>query len=304
MNATSSTASTPRASLPQAVRQALACPDCHGALTASEAAWTCNGCGRMMPVASRGAPILMSKDSAPVVAARGDLGALASQFPFNAHSRSRFPHRLLPNTTPYYVLESVERRLLAESPTAGPLLHLGAGDRRLATDRPIVELDIRQTALTNVIGDGHALPVGNTSVAAVISHNVFEYLRNPAQVAAEIQRVLLPGGMLLINTALILPLSTPEYHDRWRFTPHSLTELFAELEPLECGASAGPIAAFARQGDRLWDMLLPSKWVAFPARLAWGWFWQPIKQLDPWLMRRDKKHQGAASFYLLARKPT
>lgn len=245
---------------------------------------------------------MLEKGAAPIVAAGGDLEKIAARFRLHAYRGKQFPHRLLPDTTPYYVLEPAERRLLAESPTGGPILHLGAGDRRLKTERPIVELDIRLTAVTNVIGDGHALPLRGESVAAVISHNVFEYVKHPAQVAAEIQRVLMPGGMLLINVALILPLSTPEYHDRWRFTPHSLKELFAGLEPLECGASAGPIAAFARLGDRLWDMALLSKWVAFPARLMWGWFWQPLKYLDPWLMRRDPKLQGASAFYLLARK--
>lgn len=286
------------------LRQSLACPDCRGNLISTSAPWSCEKCERPFAVAQGGVPILLARDSEPVRAAGENLDALAAQFPLRPHYHKQFPYRLLPRTTPYYVLGPAEERLLSQSPAGAPLLHLGAGDRRLDTDRPIIELDIRLTEVTNVIGDGHALPLRDGSVAAVISHNVFEYLRSPAQVAAEIERVLMPGGMLLINVALILPLSTPEYHDRWRFTPHSLQELFPGLEPLEIGASAGPIAAFAVQGDRLWDIALPSKWLAFPMRLAWGWFWQPLKQLDPGLMRRDIKRQGAASFYLLARKPT
>lgn len=294
---------TAPAVLSVAVREALACPDCRGALRSAARAWSCSGCGREFALTARGAPILFPRSHAAVQAADGDLQRLADAFPLQAHGKRRFPHRLLPDTTPYYVLTGVERRLVDESPAEAPLLHLGAGDRRLPTDRPIIELDIRQTAVTNVLGDAHALPLADGSAAAVVSHNVFEYLRDPRQAAAEIQRVLLPGGMLLLNVALILPLSTPEYHDRWRFTPHSLKELFPDLTPLECGASAGPIAAFARQGDRLWDTALPSKWLAFPVRLVWGWAWQPLKYLDPRLMRRDVKLQGAASFYLLARKP-
>lgn len=291
------------------VRAALACPDCRGSLdggfgTGADA-WCCSGCGRRFAVAAGQAPVLLPKQSPVVLEAGGDLAGLAARYRVALmRSGRKFPQNLLPQTSAYSLTDVVERRALTESPESGVVLHLGCGHRKLPTSRPIVELDISLSPQTNVLGDAHALPLADRSVSAVVSHNVLEYLERPPEVAREIERVLMPGGMLLITAALILPLSTPDYHDRYRFTGQALRELFGGLEPLESGPSLGLITAFVRVGDRVLDTTVPSKWLAFPLRFGWNWSLQPLKYLEPSLLRRDKKQISAAAFYLLARKPS
>lgn len=49
-----------------------------------------------------------------------------------------------------------------------------------------------------VEADAHALPFGDSSVAAVTCFLVAHYLRNPGRALSEIRRVLEPGGLLIL----------------------------------------------------------------------------------------------------------
>jgi hypothetical protein len=50
------------------------------------------------------------------------------------------------------------------------------------------------------------------------------------------------------------------------------------------------------------DAVVPTRILAFACRLAVGWLLQPLKYLDPLILRRPGSGAAATSFFLLARK--
>jgi SAM-dependent methyltransferase len=65
---------------------------------------------------------------------------------------------------------------------------------------------------TDVIGDAHHLPFDDNCFDAVVVMNAFEHYHDPKRVAAEIYRVLKPGGRIHIRTAFLQPLHEKPYH--------------------------------------------------------------------------------------------
>lgn len=115
----------------------------------------------------------------------------------------------------------------------GTILDLGAGLRPFAELIPgrAIALDHRPRPDIDLIGDAHRLPFGDATVDAIVCTEVLEHLLDPPAAAAEMIRVLKPGGRLVLTTRFCFPL-----HDRpadyWRFTSYTLARLFAPLEPV------------------------------------------------------------------------
>jgi SAM-dependent methyltransferase len=63
------------------------------------------------------------------------------------------------------------------------------------------------------------------SVDAIIACSVFEHIRRPWLAAAEIGKVLKPGGRVFVQTHLAFPIHAYP-HDYWRFTTEALETLF------------------------------------------------------------------------------
>jgi ubiquinone/menaquinone biosynthesis C-methylase UbiE len=57
-----------------------------------------------------------------------------------------------------------------------------------------------------------ALPFRDESMSVVVSQATFEHVRNPFQAAAEIWRVLEPGGRLYVETAFMQPVHAAPFH--------------------------------------------------------------------------------------------
>ena len=87
------------------------------------------------------------------------------------------------------------------------------------------------------------------SFQAVICLEVLEHVRDPFRAAAELRRVLAPGGTLLLTTPFLLQYhgkggsshSHGSYPDFWRFTYQGLQRLFEDFEAVELAALDGPI---------------------------------------------------------------
>ncbi|MDL5363433.1 class I SAM-dependent methyltransferase [Halalkalicoccus sp. NIPERK01] len=90
-------------------------------------------------------------------------------------------------------------------------LHLGAGrdtyrvgERASATGGRVVALDTNRSTLAEhgvrdrVVGCGGRLPFADDSFDLVFSEYVFEHLEDPARALAEIDRVLRPGGEVVL----------------------------------------------------------------------------------------------------------
>ena len=117
--------------------------------------------------------------------------------------------------------------------TTGTVLDLGAGLRPFAEVLPgrTVALDHRARPTIDLVGDAQRLPFADATFDAIACTEVFEHLLEPTAAAAEMIRVLRPGGRLVLTTRFCFPLHERP-SDFWRFTPYTLTRLFAPLDPV------------------------------------------------------------------------
>ncbi len=92
-----------------------------------------------------------------------------------------------------------------------------------------VGMDVHPGPNVEVVGDAHELSrlVGRGSFDAIFSAAVLEHLAMPWIVAAEINRVLRPGGLTYHITPQAWPVHE-EPNDFWRFTDAALRLLFGE----------------------------------------------------------------------------
>jgi len=93
----------------------------------------------------------------------------------------------------------------------GYSLNLGAGATEFVLDQ-CVELEHAIFRNTDVVGDAHQLPFADGVFEAVLCLNTFEHLRDPRGAAAELLRVMRPGGRLVLKTAFLQPVHEEPYH--------------------------------------------------------------------------------------------
>lgn len=109
----------------------------------------------------------------------------------------------------------------------GLILDCGAGHRPTYYSN-VVNLEIADYPTTDVIGVNERLPFKDASFDAVISIAVLEHVRDPFCSAAEIVRVLKPGGELLC----CVPFLQPEHgypHHYYNMAPQGLRALFDRM---------------------------------------------------------------------------
>ncbi len=146
---------------------------------------------------------------------------------------------------------------------------------RFAPECRYLASDIHAAAGVDVVCDAHRLShhLAPGSVAGVFSLSVLEHLLAPWMVAAEINRVLRPGGL----TAHLAPQTWPVHeqpNDFWRFTDEALKTLFGPatgFEVLEAG------------------MLMPMRMLPPPAMRFGAYRDMPL-------------HPGMGGAFILARK--
>lgn len=93
----------------------------------------------------------------------------------------------------------------------GWILNIGAGGTAIKLEN-CVELEYSIFRHTDVVADAHLLPFADGTFDAVVSFNTFEHLSDPNRAAAEIYRVLKPGGRLVVHTAFLQPVHEPPHH--------------------------------------------------------------------------------------------
>jgi SAM-dependent methyltransferase len=113
------------------------------------------------------------------------------------------------------------------------------------------ESDIPQTIRGDITDCRDTVP--NDSLDIVVSCDVFQRIDRPWLAAAEIGRILRPGGLVIVNT-LFAWRNHPGRIDYWRYLPESLEFLFADLECLEKGydmseVERGTVYIVARKGS-------------------------------------------------------
>jgi SAM-dependent methyltransferase len=167
------------------------------------------------------------------------------------------------------------------------VVDLGCGNARSAAvfreARPDIRwigIDIEESDLARavtgeeiILYDGRNMPLPTGSIPLIYSRQVFEHVRYPERVLAEIARVLKPGGIFIGSTSHLEPYHA---HSLWNYTPYGFKVLVeaAGLELVEIRPAIDGAALI----DRTFGGKLPehSRWFAEESPLnvkieARGW---------------------------------
>jgi SAM-dependent methyltransferase len=112
----------------------------------------------------------------------------------------------------------------------------------------------------DVYSIAHALPFGDNEFDIVLCTEMLEHVPDPQAVLSEIQRVLRPGGRLIMTTPFLVPLHEEPY-DFFRYTSHGLRHLCAsaslKIELIKPFAGlTGVVISFLVQAQlKAWYML-------------------------------------------------
>jgi SAM-dependent methyltransferase len=100
----------------------------------------------------------------------------------------------------------------------------------------VLRHDFVQYDNTNVVSTKLNLPYASDAFDFVVSMSVFEHVDDPWHYAAEIHRVLKPGGTVVIDVAFLQPVHGDPYHF-YNMTAHGLKHTFRMFKHIECGAA-------------------------------------------------------------------
>lgn len=134
------------------------------------------------------------------------------------------------------VLYSYGRRVIDEQMQMhshliqNPAIDIGGGRLRgcfrYGEVRPKI-IDIVDGPHVDLVADAHDLPLKDASIRTVILNNTLEHVANPFQVISEVNRVMKPGGVLLVAIPFLRPIHA-DPDDYTRFTRSGLRHLLAE----------------------------------------------------------------------------
>lgn len=185
--------------------------------------------------------------------------------------------------------------------TEARILDLGSGMHRRAPN--VINLEIEQTSMVDVVGDGHDLPFEDAVFDAVISEAVLEHVRNPKRVVAEMYRVIKPGGYVCAAVPFLQGYhASPHDYQRWTTTGFSV--LFSKFKKTEGGACAGPTAALHWIFREYVGLMCSfgNLLIAKAISLLVGWLTFPIVWLDFLLMLHPHSHVLASAVYFVGQK--
>lgn len=197
---------------------------------------------------------------------------------------------------------------LVERYCRGRLLDAGAGRGAYRTllqqhAEEYVGLDVGPSSATAVVGDVQRLPFPDGSFDTVFCSQVLEHVPEPWLALAEFERVLRPGGRLILSVPHISWLHN-EPHDYYRYTRHGLRFLLrqAGLEPDCIEPAGGLFALLGHICSTLWMNLTFGIPVVHPLVRGWNTLWgKGISFLDRHL---EKKKVFALNYVCVAGKMT
>lgn len=284
----------------------LRCPDCRcGFLSVSQKSdLVCSQCGVSFPLAGK-RPVLLRHDNA-LFSIDAYLRTVEQDTEVGKYSWIPSPSV---NLSAERVLSALRAQLDASAePTI--VLVVGGGKQRAwldrllisyASRRQIIYSDIDSGADVDLFCDGHDLPFQDGVVDAVVTTAVLEHVLYPERVAAEIARVLKPGGLLYSE----LPFMQQVHEGAYDFTRYTLSghrRLFNAFQEIDAGMVAGPATALVWSIENF--ALAFVRRTAFRkltkalVRVFFGW----LKYFDHLLVNRPEAMDAASCTYFLGSK--
>ncbi len=275
---------------------ALVCPRCRAALERNGDQLGCQSCPGCYPVRD-GVPDLRLQELASEEQSylQGVRGALRRQ--------PRLYRWLFRLFAPVLVTGPDGARRLAPLAEQGEVvLDIGAGNDRRHPQ--FCNVDLLPYPEVDLLADGETLPLADESVAGVICIVVLEHVPQPLKLLREIQRILQPGGRLVLAVPLLQPFHAAP-HDYRRWTRGGLCR---EVEPgfqvRDAGVYCGPASALswllAEWCALVLSLGIPAvrQALALPLQVLCS----PLKWLDVILARLPDAHRLASVVYIDAEK--
>lgn len=195
------------------------------------------------------------------------------------------------------------------------ILNIGAGGTAVRYPN-CIEFEHKIFRHTDVVGDAHHMPFADAVFDRVFAFNVFEHLRDPKRAAAEIRRVLKPGGAAVIHTAFLQALHEPPNHF-YNATEFGVREWFSDFAIERCHVSGnfGPGVMLGFLAESIMDAMRSSganwKDLALLENTTlgeWSAYWAAQSNPPPGFealqsLPQEFQRRIAAGFELIARKP-
>ncbi len=165
----------------------------------------------------------------------------------------------------------------------------------------LVESDVSFGPRTNLICDGHDIPLADCSVDGVVVQAVLEHVVDPHAVAAEIHRVLKPDGLVYAETPFMQQMHGGRY-DFERFSYWGHRRLFRQFGEVDSGVACGPGMALAWSYTYFLRSFARSRRsrhaLNFVGSLTSFW----LLFFDRFLVNRPAAITAASGYYFMGRK--
>ncbi len=175
---------------------------------------------------------------------------------------------------------------------------VGSGTNSLYRDSAVrlIAFDVYGSPLTQIVADGHQIPLRDQSVDGVLIQAVLEHVLEPAKVVAEIHRVLKPNGVVYAETPFLQQVHEGAY-DFTRFTESGHRYLFRRFAVIDSGAVQGPGTQARWTISHLGRSIFRSTLVEKLLLLMFFW----VAYLDYFCGRRETV-DGACGVFFLGKK--
>jgi SAM-dependent methyltransferase len=295
------------------LRAILVCAECRGLLQWQSADCACLACGTSFPIVD-GVPVLVptaSRESLRADASLAENTRLKQELAkwpglawFVKRARPPLPYDLKGR----WIGQRAFAMAVRKNSPAPLVLDLGAGNKPDALrglDEELrlglIRTDIFPSNALHFASDAHRIPVADNSLDGVVFQGVVEHVAKPWVIAAEIMRVLKPGGVVYCEAPFM-----QWYHedpkDYYRFTEDGLKMLFDGCETVQSGVAIGPVCAVVGISRELIPILFDSRYWYWSLKWLLAWLSYPAIVLDRLYHRRPRSKTIALAFYLVTRK--
>ncbi len=119
--------------------------------------------------------------------------------------------------------------------------------RPLFPGKPYVGCDMRPGPGVDRVLDLHQIDLADGQAGTVFMLDTLEHVEYPHRAIAEIDRILKPGGMLVMTSVMCFPIHDFPF-DYWRFTPEAFRSLLKGFESVyvtDAGGAQFPVTVAA-----------------------------------------------------------